>query len=192
MITITGSRAASASDVAYACSRVGFVARNNPADLQAKALAAGMQAAGPNQYSHPTDGSWILMDASGNVQRGVGGTQFVGIPGGRNARAAAPQPPPQPPPAQPVGYAQPSGFVARDNSRPGVPGSMRGYAIARVGLLNAQSAMSVCPQQGFQWNGSEWIHQDGSWVRPSGSGVVVGWKGHGLSELPYRNGSGWA
>src|ERR1044071_6667879 len=88
-IRVSQTRVPTASDVNYACARVGFVATNNPNDLMAKATAAGFTHVGGNQYTH-SDGSWIYMDASGRVQRGAGAVQFQGIPGGRTAQQQQP------------------------------------------------------------------------------------------------------
>jgi predicted GNAT family acetyltransferase len=185
-ITVTSTRVPTSADSGYACAKVGFIARNNPADLQAKATQAGFVHQGGNQYLH-ADGSWLMMDARGMVNRGVGPVQFQGIPGGRRAQAAAAAP--QPPPAQ--NTYQAGGTAQIDRSRPGVPASMRGYGIAQIGIVNAQTAPAVCTRAGFVQSGSTWIHPDGSWVAINAGRVSVGWKGHSLQELPYRNGRGW-
>ena len=180
-ISISQTRAPVAADAGYACARVGIVARNNPNDLAAKAQAAGFVSQGNNEYVH-ADGSWVKMEATGIVNRGVGGVQFQGIPGGRNVPAA------QPAPA--ATYAS-GGTAQIDRSRPGVPPSMIGYGIARIGIVSGSTAANACAQAGFVQSGSAWIHADGSWLQVSGGSVAVGWKGYALQELPYRNGQGW-
>jgi hypothetical protein len=181
-IRVTQTRAPAAGDVNYACARVGFVATNNPNDLMAKATAAGFTHVGGNQYTH-TDGSWIYMDASGRVQRGAGGVQFQGIPGGRTAQAQQAQPA--------AATFQQGGTAQYDNSRPGVPASMRAYKIAQIGIVNSANVASTCASHGYVQSGSMWVHADGSWASVSGGRVSVGWKGYSLQELPYRNQGGW-
>lgn len=181
-ISVSQIRVPTTADTRYACARVGFVNRNDANDLYAKATAAGFQHVGGNQYTHD-DGSWLMLDARGLVQRGVGGVQFQGIPGGQRAQqaaAAAAQPAPQAPVS--------SGAVAIDRSRPPVPASMIGYGIQRIGIVNAQTAPGNCLRNGFTQNGSTFVHPDGSWVVVTGGRVQVGWKGYCLAELPYQRG----
>jgi hypothetical protein len=183
MITINSTRVPAAAESRLACANVGFVARNNPTDLQNKALAAGFSHIGGNQYTH-ADGSWVALDANGAVQRGVGTVMFNGIPGGRAAAAAAP--------AQRSGQYQ-GGGVAFDSSKPPLPGSMRGYGIANIGIVNMRNVHTQCTAHGFANNGSSYVHQDGSWVSYANGSIAVGWKGYSLGEMQslYRNGRGW-
>ena len=177
-IAVSQTRVWTQQDTAYACARVGFVARSNPQDLAAKAAAAGFANNGGNEYVH-SDGSWVRMEADGNVNRGVGGVMFQGIPGGRAA-----QPAPQP------AATYQGGGVAVDPSRPGAPASMVGYKLAQIGIVDARTAPGVCAQHGFtQSSPGMLVHPDGSWVAVSGNGCRLGWKGHNLNELPFSGGA---
>ena len=184
-IQVTQTRVPTPTDAGYACARVGIVARNNPADLAAKAGAAGFTHSGGNEYVH-ADGSWIRMEANGLVNRGVGVVQFQGIPGGRRA-----QPAPAPAPAPAPNTYQAGGTAQLDRSRPGIPASMRGYAIAQIGMVNASTAPGICQRHGFVQSGSTWVHGDGTWVDCTNGVCRVGWKGYNLNELPYRRSGGW-
>ena len=185
MISFNTTRPPTANDGGYACARVGFVQANNPADLRQKALAAGFQDVGNNQYTHPSDGSWVMLDASGRVQRGVGNTMFQGIPKAPAGQAA----PPAPAQATFTG-----GGVAKDNSRPPVPQSMLRptvYAITQVGICTMANVHTNCQRQGFVDVGGTYVHSDGSWVSYAGGRIAVGWKGYALNELRPAYVQGW-
>jgi hypothetical protein len=79
-----------------------------------------------------------------------------------------------------------------DTSRPGLPASMRGYAIAKVGFLNHHTVERECLQHGFVKTGSTYIHDDGSWANVVlGTTVEIGWKGYSLDDLGALYDSGW-
>jgi hypothetical protein len=83
--------------------------------------------------------------------------------------------------------------VAPEPSRPGLPSSMRGYAIAQIGRVDAGTVDARATANGFVKSGSAYVHPDGSWLRVASGSVAVGWKGYGLSDMTqlYQNGTGW-
>jgi hypothetical protein len=172
-IRVTHSVVPNARDANLSVAGVGYVNPNDRTGLASAAAAAGMQPLGGDEYQ-AGDGSWIRMLADGSVERGRNDFSFQGIPG----RSAA---------AQAVGSTASS--TGSDTSRPGVPSSMRGYAIAQIGIVNSGSTGTLS-RAGFVQTGSRWVHPDGSWVSFSG-GTSVGWRGYSLAELPYSNGGGW-
>src|SRR5262249_51751859 len=99
-INITSSSQPTGADANLAVAQIGFIARNDAQGRGADARRAGLTALGANQFVH-ADGSWLMLDRAGVIQRGAGNRQFVGIPGAQ-PRRAAPQPAPQPAPPQPA------------------------------------------------------------------------------------------
>ncbi|MBI5509959.1 MAG: hypothetical protein HY903_14480 [Deltaproteobacteria bacterium] len=181
MITISSHRAWVPTDAGLAVARLPFIPRGNPAALATIAAQNGFASIGNNIYQHP-DGSWVGI-INNRIERGVGTVAFSGVPSPQSFQ----QQPAQPQMNSTPGQAPPT----HDSSRPGLPASMRAYAVAQIGIVNASNAATVCAGHGFVQNGGMWIHGDGSWVSIGGGRVSVGWKGYSLQELPYRNGSGW-
>jgi hypothetical protein len=66
-------------DGALATARLPFVAAADTAGLAAAAASVGMTQVAPNQFQHPVDGSWAVMNGN-RVERGVGQTHFRGVP----------------------------------------------------------------------------------------------------------------
>jgi hypothetical protein len=175
-ITVRSERAPKNEDGKLASAKIPFIANGDGVSLATQAKALGMTDIGNNRFVHPTDKSWVMLDANGRLQRGVGTVQFQGIP----------QPyvePPDPKKAKELEKLL--------GETPAIPGSMRSYAIAKIGIVNSANVASVCTRAGFLQIGSTWIHPDGSWVKTSSYAISVGWKGHPLQSLPYANGSGW-
>jgi hypothetical protein len=81
-----------------------------------------------------------------------------------------------------------------DQSRPDLPASMRGFAIAEVGFLSRMTIDDECPRHGFVKSGTAYVHEDGSWANVVlGMTVEIGWKGYSLADLGglYGGASGW-
>jgi hypothetical protein len=83
--------------------------------------------------------------------------------------------------------------VVRDRSMPPLPSSMRGYAIATLGIVNATNVHARCIEDGFVPVGDGYVHPDGSWVDVMATWVTVGWKGYRLGDMQhlYRANTGW-
>jgi hypothetical protein len=187
-IRVTSTIIPQAAHAQLACASIGFVQRNNPNDLHARASSAGFRDLGNNEYAHP-DGSWVSMDPNGVVQRGYGMAMFSGIPGAvQTTRVATPAAP-----ANTFQAVSQSSRVAIDNSRPVKPPSFRGYGIAQIGIVDMSNVHSQCPAYGFVNTGSSYVHPDGSWVSFGSGAVTVGWKGYALGELSshYSRAQGW-
>jgi hypothetical protein len=64
---------------ALATARLPFVANNDTAGLASAAASVGMTQVAANQFQHPIDGSWAVMNGN-RVERGVGQIHFRGVP----------------------------------------------------------------------------------------------------------------
>lgn len=175
-ITVRSERAPTNEDGKLACAQLPFIPNGDTATLAQAATAAGMEAIGNDRYVHPKDKSWVFLDANGRLQRGKGTVQFQGIPQ---------------PYVEPPDPALAKKLEALLGSTPRIPASMKEYALANIGFVDAHGAASTCARAGFAQVGSTWIHPDGSWVNVAGGRVSVGWKGHPLEKLPYSNPGGW-
>jgi hypothetical protein len=67
------------SDGALASARLPFLAQNDAAGLANAAASLGMNQVATNEFVHPVDGSWAVMN-QGRLERGVGNTLFRGVP----------------------------------------------------------------------------------------------------------------
>jgi hypothetical protein len=118
---------------AVAAARLPFVAANDSAGLAAAASSLGMSQVAANQFQHPTDGSWAVMNG-GRVERGLGTTQFRGVPANLAAL-----------PSLPPGAACSAAAVAPSASASSIVSTL-------VGAGFVESSKSF------------FAHPDGSWV----------------------------
>lgn len=202
MVTISSHRSWGARDTALAVAKLPFIP-NNARELAQVATRAGFRDVGNGAYQH-ADGSWVAL-VNGRIERGHGNAAFQGLP----SKPAPPTAPNRGTSRTPIQNAvkkavagvsgminnvkqaaQQLGTVTKDNSRPAIPKSMKGYALAKIGRVNSATAAAACARAGFVQVGDTWVHPDGSWVAVRGA-ISVGWKGYPLAELPYRRSGGW-
>lgn len=168
-ITVTNSRNATIQDRNLASAGVGFIQRNDAAGLAAAATAAGLTSVGGNQYQG-RDGSWVMMDGNGMIQRGQHNTQFVGMPqnAGQAARTVG----------RPAARAQPQQQLTVQH--------MRTTALARLPVERSvtQNYLAALRQQGFVASGNSYVHSDGSRVDVGSGRPVVSYNGIPLQNLP--------
>ena len=183
-IRVTSTRAVAPTDANYAIGRLGFIPRRDANALRTAALNAGFKDQGNNEYLHQ-DGSWVKLEANGVINRGIGGVQLQGVPGGRQAAVAAQ-------PAQPAPQAPIRSGVAQDTSRPPLPSTTwdwwaQNTALGKLPRTTAAAAPAQLARLGFANNGAQWVHPDGSWATVSGGRLALGWKGYTLGQLPFNN-----
>jgi len=171
-ISVRTQRAPTNEDGKLACAKIPFIAANDAPTLSAEARKVGMKSAGTNQWVHPKDGSWAMLDANGRLQRGVKTVEFQGIPQ---------------PYVKPADPRTANKLEKLLQETPRIPASMKSYAVATIGIVSVNNAAAACAAAGFVQIGNTWIHPDGSWVRTGGA-VTVGWKGYHLQQLPYQQG----
>ena len=129
-----------------AAARVPFVQANDAAALQNAAQQLGFQTVAPNQYVHPTDGSWVALNG-GRLERGVGNVAFQGRPVDVGAL--------------PIAAIGAFGAVAAQKVPP------QGGGPALAGQLTQLGFTQVLP--------SYFVHPDASWVAVTPDlGVVRG------------------
>jgi hypothetical protein len=113
-----------------------------------------------DQYIHPTDGSWASTREDGRLERGVRTVRWQGISSLRG----------------PLRGIQLDTLLLQT---PAVPASMRDFAVAQVGVVDARNVASAATAAGFAQVGPHWVHPD------------IGWMGHRLHALPYSTETGW-
>ena len=155
-ITVTTNRAPTNADGKLACAKIPFLRANDAATVGREARAVGMTSVGNSQWVHPKDGSWVMLDDGGRLQRGVRRTQFDGIPQ---------------PYVEPADPKQAKALEKLLAETPRIPRSMANYAIAKIGIVSAGTLAATLPNHGFLQIGTTWVHPDGSWVQSRGGNI---------------------
>lgn len=158
------------ADSQLACARIGYVQANDAFALRQLATAAGFSVVGRDQYQH-SDGSWVMMDRSGRVQRGTGTIAFSSIP---PTAGSAPQPQPS---AAPAVAAQPASRAISVNGSVDPTAAHGKLATAQIGFLPADTASlgQAATAAGFsQIAPDQYVHSDGSWIMLAGGRIERG------------------